>query len=384
MRFAYRLRFASCPADWLVERSAARGARVPAGLRPDPIGGERSVGLCYFDRRDRAFRSSALAAPVLGTSYVASTPNEAYRPGASAHTGPVAGAPRAAARPWHSHTLGELLFGLDGVATVVCYFADGLFAVYDERQDLTYWETPPAFGRRLCQDLAATRAAGPAKGQPPSRVLLLTDFDAISDSAREQVAQELGGPESITVNVPSTLFLDEASKHGAPRARIALLPATSGHTAPVWTATTTAGTSTTLSPAPGDMGDRINRALPELGPASAQHDVPSLVEPGTSFDEVAGREQSAAVPPCRRSTWSGHSSARDSGGPRWMVARISPTLRPRHPHSPRSCRGPDSLAYRNPCAARPRRRTSRTGPRLLLCCRTVRGRLSRVPTPHHR
>ncbi|MFE6904108.1 hypothetical protein ACFVFJ_46185 [Streptomyces sp. NPDC057717] len=295
VRFAYRSRFASRPADWLVERSAAPGTRAPAGLRPYPIGGKRALGLCYFDRRDRASRSSALAGPVLGSSYVAWTPNDAYQPGTSAHTVPSAGALRAAARPWHSRELGELPFDPGGVAIVVCYFADGLFAVYDEWQDLTYWETPLAFGRRVCKDLAAAQAAGPAGGPPPSQVLLLTDFDAISENARGQAAQGLGGPELITVNVPSTLFLDEDSEHGAPRARIALLPATSGPAAPVWTATTTAGTSTTLSPAPGDLGDRTNRALSEESSASAQDDVPSLVKPGTSFDEAAWREQSAAA-----------------------------------------------------------------------------------------
>ncbi|MFE5028853.1 hypothetical protein ACFRAO_37615 [Streptomyces sp. NPDC056656] len=295
VRFAYRSRFPSRPADWLVERSAAPNSVAPAGLRPSPFGGKHARGLCYFDRRDLASRSSALNAPVLGSSHVAWTPNDAYRPGTSARTGPVAGVPRVPARPWHTRELGELPFGLDGVATVACYFAAGLFAVYDERQDLTYWETPLAFGRRLRKDLAAAQAAGPAGGPPPSRVLLLTDFDAISENAREQTAQGLGGPELITVNVPSTLFLDEDSGHGAPRARIALLPATSGPAAPVWTATTTAGTSTTLSPVPGDLGDRTNRALSEEGSASAQDDVSSLVNPGTSFDEAARREQSASV-----------------------------------------------------------------------------------------
>lgn len=290
VRFAYRSRFAFRPADWLVERSAAPGTRAPAGMRPYPIGGERALGLSYFDRRDRASRLSALAAPMLGPSYVAWTPNDAYQPGTSAHAGPVVGVPRAAARPWHTRELGELPFDLDGVATVACYFADGLFAVYDERQDLTYWEMPLAFGRRLRKDLAAAQAAG-----PPPRVLLLTDFDAISENAREQVVQGLGGPELITVNVPSTLFLDEDSQHGAPRSRIALLPAISGLAAPVWTATTTAGTSTTLSPGPRDLGDRTHRALSEEDSVSAQDDVSSLVEPGASFDEAAWREQSAAV-----------------------------------------------------------------------------------------
>ncbi|MEV6995649.1 hypothetical protein AB0N87_42085 [Streptomyces sp. NPDC093228] len=295
VRWAYRSRFPSTPASWLVERSAAPNSAAPAGLRPSPFGGKHARGLCYFDRRDLASRSSALNAPVLGSSHVAWTPNDAYRPGTSARTGPVAGVPRVAARPWHTRELGELPFGLDGVATVACYFADGLFAVYDEGQDLTYWETPLAFGRRLRKDLAAAQAAGSAGGPPPSRVLLLTDFDAISENAREQAAQGLGGPELITVSVPSTLFLDEDSEHGAPMARIALLPATSGPASPVWTATTTTGASTTLSPAPGDLADRIYRALSEEGSASAQDDVPSLVKPGTSFDEAAWREQSAAV-----------------------------------------------------------------------------------------
>ncbi|MFF7581281.1 hypothetical protein ACFZBE_41230 [Streptomyces sp. NPDC008061] len=259
VRFAYRSRFASRPADWLVERSAAPGTRAPAGLRPYPIGGKRALGLCYFDRRDHASRSSVLAAPVLGSSYVAWTPNDAYQPGTSAHTAPPAGALRAAARPWHSRELGELPFDPDSVALVVCYFADGLFAVYDAWQDLTYWETPGPFGVRLRKDLA--EAGRPAQGKVPSCVLLLTDFDAVSDSAREQLARALGGVELITVNAPSTLFLDEDSEHGVPRARIALLPATSRVTAPVWTATTTTGTSTTLPPAPAP-GDRTDRALP--------------------------------------------------------------------------------------------------------------------------
>ncbi|MFD1277873.1 hypothetical protein ACFQ51_55695 [Streptomyces kaempferi] len=92
-------------------------------------------------------------------------------------------------------------------------------------------------------------------------MLLLTDFDAVSDSARGQLARGLGGAELITVNAPSALFLDEDSELGVPRARIALLPATSRVVAaPVWTATTTTGTSTTLPSAPS-LGDRTDRAL---------------------------------------------------------------------------------------------------------------------------
>ncbi|WP_143061041.1 hypothetical protein [Saccharopolyspora shandongensis] len=249
VRWAYRSRFTSNPASWLVERSAPSGYPAPAGLRPYLVGGKRARGLCYFDRRDRQSRSSALNAPVLGSSHVAWTPNDAYQPGTPAQTDPVTGALRAAALPWHSRELGELPFGLEDVAVVAGYFAGGRFAVYDERQDVSYWETPLAFGLRLRKDLAA--ADGAAWGPMPSRVLLLTDFDVVPAMARRQVTRGLGGAELITVNTLSTLFLDEDAGRGVPRARIALLPATSGGTLPVWTATTSAGISTTLSPAPG-------------------------------------------------------------------------------------------------------------------------------------
>ncbi|MGW4127792.1 hypothetical protein [Amycolatopsis japonica] len=227
VRWEYGCRFGSDPARWLVERSAVSGFPAPDGLRPYVFGGGR--GLSYFDRRDRESRSAALNAPILGSSHVVWTPNDAYRPGTPA--------PGAVARPWHSRDLGVLPFDLDDVVVVVGYFAGGRFAVYDERRDISHWETPEAFGLRLRKDLAGLGGT--------ARVLLLTDFDAVPDRARREVARGLGGRELITVNTPSTLFLDQDTK-GAPEARIALLPGNHATTVPEWTATNATGTSRTL------------------------------------------------------------------------------------------------------------------------------------------
>ena len=200
VRWAYRRRYASRAVDWLVERSAVAGSVVPAGLRPYLFGGGRLHGLSYFDRRDRASRAAVLGSWALGSGYVAWTPNHAYQPGTPAGTGPATGAARAAARPWHSQDLGELPFNADEVAVVTGYFADGRFAVYDERRDISYWETPLAFGLRLRKDLADAAASRPGWGGLPPRVVLLTDFDAVPAAARADVARGLGGPELITVN----------------------------------------------------------------------------------------------------------------------------------------------------------------------------------------
>ncbi|MFE5566556.1 hypothetical protein ACFQ68_16340 [Amycolatopsis japonica] len=229
VRWEYRSRFGSVPGRWLVERSAFAGFPVPDGLSPQVFGGGRVRGLSYFDRRDRESRAAALAAPMVGSSYVVWTPNEAYRPGAPDQGGGVA-------RPWHSRDLGVLPFDLEGVVVVVGYFAGGRFAVYDERRDVSYWETPQEFGKRLRTDLAA--AGGPA------RVLLLTDFDAVPDRARGEVARGLGGV-LITVNRPSTLFLDQDTI-GTPGTRIALLPDHQADTVPVWTSTNATGTPQTF------------------------------------------------------------------------------------------------------------------------------------------
>ncbi|MGW4127794.1 hypothetical protein [Amycolatopsis japonica] len=234
VRWAYRSRFGSDPGRWLLERSALSGFPAPDGLSPQVFGGGRVRGLSYFDRRDRESRAAALDAPIVGSSHVVWTPNDAYRPGVSAESGVVA-------RPWHSRDLGVLPFDLENVVVVVGYFAGGRFAVYDERRDVSYWEKPREFGWRLRKDLAGLGGT--------ARVLLLTDFDAVPDRAREEVAQGLGGGELITVNAPSTLFLDHDTG-GVPSARIALLPGEPTAVAPEWTSTTT-GISRRLSPEPG-------------------------------------------------------------------------------------------------------------------------------------
>lgn len=307
VRWAYRTRFTSDPIDWLVERSAPPGSPAPAGLRPHPFGGNRTRGLCYFDRRDRQSRLSALNAPMLASSHVAWTPNDAYRPGTPAQPAPVTGA-----RPWRGRELGGLPFGLDDTAVVVGYFAGGRFAVYDERQDVSYWEKPRAFGQRLRDDLAA--AGGRARGLMPARVLLLTDFDAVPAMARWQIARALGGAELITVNTPATLFLDQNSGHGVPRARIALLPGNhAATTAPEWTSTTATGISTTLTSARGvpsaektpQTADLLPTSTPkeagrrDQGPVSAQDDVSRSA---ARFDEGGWREQSDAVRDYARSS----------------------------------------------------------------------------------
>ncbi|MFD6158152.1 hypothetical protein ACFWF7_11145 [Nocardia sp. NPDC060256] len=245
VRWAYRSRFPTDPTSWLVERSAPPGTVLPAGLRPYLFGGQRTRGLCYFDRRDYRSRFAALNAR-LSYSHVAWTPNHAYQP----HTNPLT----TTARPWHSRELGQLPFDLHDTAIVVGYFADGGFAVYDARRDLTYWETPSAFGRRLRKDLTVSG------GRTPSRVLLLTDFDAVPALACQQIAHGLGGRTLITANTPATMFLDEKDLRGAaPAARVALLPATNTVGPPVWTITTSAGTSTTRS---GHPSHRAAQAWP--------------------------------------------------------------------------------------------------------------------------
>ncbi|WP_152521562.1 hypothetical protein [Amycolatopsis decaplanina] len=318
VRWAYRSRFTSNPAGWLVERSAPPGYRAPARLRPYSFGGKRVRGLCYFDRRDRQSRSAALNAPMLGSTHVAWTPNDAYQPETPAWTGPATGAPRAAASPWHSRELGALPFGLDDVAVVVGYFAGGRFAVYDERRDVSCWETPRAFGLRLRKDLAAT-----GWGPMPSRVLLLTDFDTLPAVARRQVARGLDGADLITVNVPSTLFLDEGQE-GVPRARIALLPGNHATAAaPEWTSTTATGISMTQSVNSTDMALLLpDRTSPHIGTEAvirAQGDSPAASgsRPPTAGDELGRVRMPVPVglPVPAMARWAGGKAALVEEGP---------------------------------------------------------------------
>jgi hypothetical protein len=260
VRWEYRRRFAPTAVDWLVERSAVPGSTAPAGLRAHLFGGGHLRGLSYFDRRDRASRFAVLGSSVLGSSYVAWTPNHAYQPGTPTEIDPAIGAVRAAARPWHSQDLGELPFNVEEVAVVAGYFAGGRFAVYDEGQDVSYWQTPLAFGLRLRKDLAAAAADRSAWGRVPSRVVLLTDFDAVHATARADVARGIGGTELITVDAPSTLSLDQGPGRGRPQARIALLPGDGGVAVPEWTSTTYAGISTRLSPNPAHRTGQIRSA----------------------------------------------------------------------------------------------------------------------------
>lgn len=306
VRWACRRRFASSAADWLVERSAVPGSAAPPGLRPQLFGSGRFRGLSYFDRRDRASRSAVLGSSRLGPAYVAWTPNPAYQPGAAAEAGQATGAARAEARPWDSRNLGELPFNAQTAVAVVGYFADGRFAVYDERQDISYWEAPRAFGLRLREDLAA---AGLARKRMPSRVVLLTDFDAVPAGARADIARGLGGAKLITVNAPSTLFSDQHPGHGGPQARIALLPGTSGLAAPEWTSTTAAGISTRLFSAWARRAGQMRPAgtaplRPARHPGYATRTVPDRPDragvprpPGNRFSEVAARSPRDAGPP---------------------------------------------------------------------------------------
>jgi hypothetical protein len=266
VRWAYRRRFASHAMDWLVERSADAGSTAPEHARALLFGRGGFRGLSYFDRRDRASRAAVLGSSVFGSTYVAWTPKHAYQPGVPAEGAPATGTASAAARPWDRRELGELPFDPDAAVVVVGYFADGRFAVYDELRDVSYWETPPAFGRRLGKDLAAAEATGSARGGKPLRVLLLTDFEAVPDGVRADVARGLGGAELITVNAPSSLFLDESPGRGGPKTRIALLPGAGGVGVgvPEWTSTTSAGVSITLYPAPV-------RLTGEMQPAHAAH-----------------------------------------------------------------------------------------------------------------
>lgn len=64
------------------------------------------------------------------------------------------------------------------------------------------------------------------------------------------VARGLGNAVLITVNAPATLYVHQDHPH-APQTRIALLPATDSADSPEWSATTSAGTSTTHTTASG-------------------------------------------------------------------------------------------------------------------------------------
>jgi hypothetical protein len=238
VRWEMGRRFASSPQIWLAERSASLGSVAPTGLLPTLFGGGRLRGLSYHGQRDRASRSRAMGAPVLGTGYVAWTPNDAYQPGTPA--GP-------AARPWHSQDLGELPFDPAQVVLVTGNFdpAGGRFEV--TYGGVSYWETPDGYAGHLRRGLAHAAAAW---GWTPQRVVLLTDFAQVPAAALDQVARE-SGAELITPNAPAALFLDDGPGHSSSQARIALLPdpQTGAAAVPQWTSTTSAGISARLLPA---------------------------------------------------------------------------------------------------------------------------------------
>ncbi|MFE5563884.1 deaminase domain-containing protein [Amycolatopsis japonica] len=247
VRLAYRRRFASHALDWLVERRAHRGSRAPGHARALQFGRGGFRGLSYFDRRDRASRAAVLGSSALGSTYVAWTPNDTYQPGIPEESASAAGTADVT-RPWGYRDLGELPFDPRTAVVAVGYFAGGRFAVYDERRDVSHWETPSAFGRRLSKDFAeATRRTLARK---PSCVVLLTDFEETPDEVRARVARSLGGADLITVNAPATLFLDQSPGPGGPETRIALLPIADSFSVPKWTSTSPSGVSTPLRPAP--------------------------------------------------------------------------------------------------------------------------------------
>ena len=178
VRSAYRRRFAPEAHSWLVEHAAMLGSAAPAGVHPRPVGGGGWLGRSYFDRRDHASRAPALQTRPLGSTFAVWRPDDAYRPGGTAPH-PAGEADGAVAGGWLCQAEGEVPFDPDQAVVVVVHFAHGRFAVFDERSDISYWETPEEFGLRLGRDVVAARADAAARGQTVSRVVLLTDFDAV-------------------------------------------------------------------------------------------------------------------------------------------------------------------------------------------------------------
>ena len=251
VRWAYRDRFGAQAAHWLVECAADAGSPAPSHARAQVFGHGRVRGLSYFDQRDQASRAGVLGSSVLGSTHVAWSSNPAYRPGVPVDSGDGSGT----ARPWNARELGELPFDPDTAVIVLTYFLAGRFAVYAQQEDISYWETPQAFGARLHQDLTtatANEVGVDITARTPARVVLLTDFEAVPEAVRAQVAHALNGPDLITVNTPTTLFLDDTPGTVNARTRIALLPTATGAFAPEWTSTTPDGLSTRL---PGETSD---------------------------------------------------------------------------------------------------------------------------------
>ncbi|MFE3173126.1 hypothetical protein ACFXI3_15965 [Amycolatopsis sp. NPDC059235] len=293
VRWALGRRFAARAAGLLVEASAAPGTRASAHARPLVFGGRGFVGLSYFDARDRASRAAVLGSSAFATTYAAWTPNHAYLPGL-AWTPPSGGT----ASAWNLRELGVLPFDPAAAVIVTGYFADGRFAVYDRDRDVTCWETPTAFGHRLARDIDAARTTATALRPRLAHAVLLTDFQAVPDAARAEIARRLRSLAVITANAPSTLFLDHDSD-GVTRARIALLPGNHATTeAPEWTSTTVTGISTTLprerraQPA----GDALRRSAPATwtppppGPAGDRRAPVGRLDPGLAggAEEGAG------------------------------------------------------------------------------------------------
>ena len=243
VRFAYRQRFPG-PGEsgWLVEQFTPYGSVAPRGVRPVRLGARGVRGWSYFDGRDLASRSRALASDRLAIGYVSWTENPDYRPGTTRRAGPAGDSaqPEAEVEPWHVRGHGGLPFDVERVLVVPVYFVHGSFLVHDRRAGVSYREEPAAFGRRLARDYAALAPQGGFE------VLLLADFDPVPGLAARAVARGLGGPGLITADRPGVLSAHEGRAAGLDETRIALLPWGQGPADPLWTLTDAHGESRVL------------------------------------------------------------------------------------------------------------------------------------------
>jgi hypothetical protein len=312
IRWAYRERVNNDDASWIAEQLATPGTLPPQAIRPREIkNADHVVGWCYFDERDFRSRGAALTPAAISSSYVTWIPNHAYRPGTPRTADPQTGKIIASAEPWHIREQGTLPFSTDEMIFVAGHFIHGSFVVADPNSNVSFFENPQDFGRRLRRDYEAFTARMAHGSGPPPAVFLLTDTEPVPEQAISLVRQNAGDIDIITVSLPATLYSCDLPGAGHPQTGVALIPGSGDTSTPVFTRRSSSQTATQIPPVIGSNGPARPAQPPPARsamkkPALATRDQPA---DAGSHGPGAGPPGGQADPPTKGSgRHSGHGS----------------------------------------------------------------------------